>query len=215
MCFFYALGPSLIDIFLARLCKETVRIFLRDNTWPEEGYVFAYLYALTLSAYAFSKCGAAPFVGHLSDLYGRRNTLTTTLLVTALCLLATGYCRSWMSLIICRLLTGLCANGGLLTAYAADIAFGSIADRTVLFSYFITAWAFARVAAAWIFSVIGEDGEVQLCCAVAFASEMLAAALTATCFRLDDDSQHERCSSTDSHVSTFRIASADDGNYRS
>ena len=120
-----------------------------------------------------------------------------------------------MSLIICRLLTGLCANGGLLTAYAADIAFGSIADRTVLFSYFITAWAFARVAAAWIFSVIGEDGEVQLCCAVAFASEMLAAALTATCFRLDDDSQHERCSSTDSHVSTFRIASADDGNYRS
>ena len=38
-------------------------------------------------------------------------------------------------------------------SYAADIA-SSIKDRTTLFSYFITAWAFARVAAAWIFPMV-------------------------------------------------------------
>ena len=156
---------------------------LRSHDLPEEGYIFAYLYALTLSAYAFSKCGAAPFVGHLSDKMGRRNTLTATLLVTGVCLLATGYCGNLVSLILCRLLTGLFANGGLLTAYAADIAYGSIADRTALFSYFLTAWAFARVAAVWIFSVVGEDGDIQLCCAVAFGCEVVAAVLSATCFR--------------------------------
>ena len=179
----------------------SVRSMLRNQGWSEEGYVFAYLYALTVSAYAFTKCLSAPFVGHLSDLYGRRNTLTTTLLVTGICLLATGYCGSWTSLILCRLLTGLFANGGLLTAYAADVAFGSIADRTTLFSYFITAWAFARVAAAWIFSVVGEDEDVQPCCMAAFACEMLAALLTATCFR-STDHEHGELSQSSSPTST-------------
>jgi MFS family permease len=84
-------------------------------------------------------------------------------------LLITGHCTTWTSLIICRSLTGLFANGGLLTAYAADIA-SSLADKTTLFSYFITAWAFARVAAAYIFPLVGED--VSVCCLCAFIVEV-------------------------------------------
>ena len=60
--------------------------------WAADGHLFAYLYALTLSAYAFSKCGSAPWAGHLSDHFGRRNTLLFTFIGTvgplaALCLL--------------------------------------------------------------------------------------------------------------------------------
>jgi len=77
--------------------------------------------------------------------------------------------------------TGLFSNGGLLTAYAADIA-DSLNDRTVLFSYFITAWAFARVAAAYIFPLVRED--VSACCWCAFVCEVcfIFESHTLTCF---------------------------------
>jgi len=175
VCFLYALGPSLLDIFLSRMCKQVVKDMLRTSGYSEEGHLFAYLYALTVSSYALAKCGSAPFMGYISDQLGRRKTLTTTLLATGVMLLLTGRCQSWSALILCRFVTGLFANGGLLTAYAADLA-SSLKDRTTLFSYFITAWAFARVAAAYIFPLVGED--VGICCVCAFACEVLAALLT-------------------------------------
>lgn len=172
VCFLYALGPSLMDIFLSPMCREVVGNLMRGMGWSTDGHLFSYLYALTLSAYAFSKCGSAPFIGHLSDRLGRRRTLSFTLLVTGICLLLTGHCTTWLSLLLCRLFTGLFANGGLLTAYAADIAV-SMTDRTSLFSYFITSWAFARVFAAYIFPIVGEN--IKVCCLSAFACEVLAA----------------------------------------
>jgi MFS family permease len=192
VCFFYALGPSLLDIFLSPMCKQMyecsvhaclcffilapylaclgrVKKMLRSWQWSDEGPAFAYLYALTLSAYAFSKCVSAPFVGYLSDKLGRRKTLTFTLLATGMMLILTCRCQSWTALIVCRFVTGLFSNGGLLTAYAADIA-TSLRDRTTLFSYFITAWAFARVAAAYIFPLVGED--INVCCLCALVCEV-------------------------------------------
>jgi len=174
VCYLYALGPSLLDIFLSRLCKVRVKSVLVSYGWSDEGHLFAYLYALTVSAYAFTKCGSAPFTGFLSDKLGRRKMLTFTLMATGVMLLLTGYCTSWIGLLICRFVTGLFSNGGLLTAHAADIAV-SIEDRTTLFSYFITAWAFARVTAAYIFPLVGED--VGVCCWAACVCEFLAAAL--------------------------------------
>ena len=106
VCFFYALGPSLLDIFLSRLSKVVVAGFLRDHGYSDHGNLYAYLYALALSAYSFSKCGSAPFAGHLSDQLGRRKTLTFTLLATGVCLLLTAQCTGFLSLLLCRFVTG-------------------------------------------------------------------------------------------------------------
>lgn len=108
-------------------------------------------------------------MGYLSDRLGRRHTLTFTLVSTGLMLLLTARCETLVGLLLCRFLTGLFANGGLLTAHASDIA-SSLKDRTTLFSYFITAWAFARVAAAYIFPVVRED--ISACCWCAFVCEV-------------------------------------------
>mmetsp|Transcript_41705 Transcript_41705/g.82023 ORF Transcript_41705/g.82023 Transcript_41705/m.82023 type:complete len:600 (+) Transcript_41705:77-1876(+) len=175
ICFFYALGPSLLDIFLPRMCKETVKRTLRANGWNDSGNVFAYLYALTASAYPFTKCGSAPFMGYLSDQLGRRQTLTFTLVATGVMLFLTCRCNGLGSLLLCRSATGLFSNGGLLTAHASDIA-SSLRDRTTLFSYFITAWAFARVAAAYIYPLVGED--INVCGLCALVCELVAAVLT-------------------------------------
>lgn len=175
VCFFYALGPSLLDIFLSPMTQEIVKNMLDGMGWTSDAHLAAYLYAVTLSAYAFAKCGSAPFMGLISDQLGRQTTITFTLLVTAICLFTTGYCTSWISLLLCRFFTGLFANGGLLTAYAADIGH-SMGDRSTLFSYFITAWAFARITAAWLFIKMGE--KVRYCCLFATGCEILAATLT-------------------------------------
>lgn len=106
VCFFYALGPSLLDIFLSRLSKVLVADFLRAHGYSHHGNLYAYLYALALSAYSFAKCGSAPFTGHLSDQLGRRKTLTFTLLATGVCLLLTAQCTGFLTLLLCRFVTG-------------------------------------------------------------------------------------------------------------
>ena len=142
------------------LCSS-VKTMLRERGWSEEGHLFAYLYALAVSSYAFSKCASAPFMGYLSDRVGRRKTLTFTLLATAAMLFLTGQCSTFSSLLICRVVAGLFSNGGLLTAYGTDLAV-TLKDRNTLFSYFISAWAFARVTAAYIFTCVG--GDIGICC---------------------------------------------------
>ena len=79
--------------------------------------------SLVLSAYPVrAKVVAAPFLGFFSDLFGRRATLTFTFSVTAVCLALTGLGSGVRSFVACRLLTGVFANGGLLTACVCRVA---------------------------------------------------------------------------------------------
>merc|ERR1719487_724834 len=130
-----------MDIYFSQVAKERTRVALArvSPTSPPDGHLWAYVYSLVLSAYPFAKVVAAPFLGFFSDLFGRRATLTFTFSVTAICLALTGLGHGVGSFVACRLLTGVFANGGLLTAYAADIAGSDYAERTQLFSFFTTA----------------------------------------------------------------------------
>jgi MFS family permease len=79
------------------------------------------MYAMAMSAYPFAKALSSPYIGHLSDRWGRRKVLVWTLIATAVCLHLCGVAQSYAAVLACRLLTGCVANGGLLTARATDI----------------------------------------------------------------------------------------------
>ena len=71
--FCYALGQSLYDIFQSQQAKlMTSSLLQRWSVSDEDGYVAAYAYALLVSAYAFAKAVSSPYVGFLSDRFGRR-----------------------------------------------------------------------------------------------------------------------------------------------
>ena len=83
--FCYALGQSLYDIFQSQQAKlMTSSLLQRWSVSDEDGYVAAYAYALLVSAYAFAKAVSSPYVGFLSDRFGRRPVLVATLVCTCL-----------------------------------------------------------------------------------------------------------------------------------
>ena len=84
----------------------------------DDAYVSAYAYAILVSAYAFAKAVSSPYVGDLSDRFGRRRVLVATLVCTGLALLLCGRAERFATVLVVRLLTGCVANGGLLTARA-------------------------------------------------------------------------------------------------
>ena len=73
--FCYALGQSLYDIFQSQQAKLMTSSLLQRWSVSDEGYVAAYAYALLVSAYAFAKAVSSPYVGFLSDRFGRRPVL--------------------------------------------------------------------------------------------------------------------------------------------
>ena len=124
--FCYALGQSLYDIFQSQQAKSSTKNLLQWWTarLGREGdaHVSAYAYAILVSVYAFAKAVSSPYVGDLSDRFGRRRVLVATLVLTGLALLLCGRAERFWAVLLARLLTGCVANGGLLTARATDVA---------------------------------------------------------------------------------------------
>lgn len=164
--FLYALGQSLYDMFQSQQVKKTT---------PS-----VYAGAVSFSAYPLAKAVSSPYVGFLSDKFGRRETLTATLILTGVCLRLCGCAIGFWSVLGSRLLTGCVANGGLLTARATDVA-ADHAQRTTLFSVFTTAWACARVVAAAVVKLANAD--IRSACKVASYCEYTAALVAAFAFR--------------------------------
>lgn len=188
--FLYALGQSLYDMFQSQQAKRSSDALL--ETWGV--YVSAYGYSIVVSANALAKAMSSPYVGHLSDRFGRREVLVATLMLNAACLRWCGSARSYWSVLACRLATGCVANGGLLTARATDVA-ADHAQRTRLFSLFTTAWAFARVAAALVLRVFGC--RIKAACRLAAKCQVLAAVVAASAFEnhARHSSHHKQASS--------------------
>jgi len=174
--FLYALGQALYDIFSSQQAQTCSQLFGR-------GFLAAYAYAMLVSAYPFAKAISSPYVGYISDTFGRRRVLVATLAATALCLRFCGNASTYRSVLLARLLTGCVANGGLLTARATDVA-ADHAQRTRLFSLFTTAWATARVAAA----VVVRTLRVDLASACRLASWCELAAAVIACFTFSSSS---------------------------
>ena len=186
--FCYALGQSLYDIFQSQQAKASTTGLL--NWWSgsaltsllgpgDDAYVSAYAYAILVSAYAFAKAVSSPYVGDLSDRFGRRRVLVATLVCTGLALLLCGRAERFATVLVVRLLTGCVANGGLLTARATDVA-TTHAQRTRLFALFTTSWAVARVVAAAMVR-LAHLGMRTACC-LACLCELVAAAIAALAF---------------------------------
>ena len=158
----------------------TSSLLQRWSVSDEDGYVAAYAYALLVSAYAFAKAVSSPYVGFLSDRFGRRPVLVATLVCTALALLLCGRATTFSGVLACRLFTGCVANGGLLTARATDMATSHM-RRTRLFALFTTSWAVARVVAACLMRAVKM--EIGGACALACGCEFAAALIAALAFR--------------------------------
>lgn len=179
--FCYALGQSLYDIFQSQQAKQmTTQLLKKHAIEDDEGYMAAYAYAILVSAYAFAKAVSSPYVGFLSDRFGRRPILVATLVCTALALLLCGRATTFSGVLACRLFTGCVANGGLLTARATDMATSHM-RRTRLFALFTTSWAVARVVAACLMKVMKMD--LGGACALACCCELVAAFIAAFSFK--------------------------------
>ena len=177
--FFYALGQSLYDIFQSQQARAASAHLLEWWGGGDDGYAAAYAYAILVSAYALAKAVASPYVGDLSDRFGRTRVLVATLLCTAACLLACGRAERYGAVFACRLLTGVVANGGLLTARATDVA-ATHAQRTRLFALFTTSWAVARVTAAAVVRYFHT--KIGSTCALAALCECVAGGIAAATF---------------------------------
>jgi len=95
------------------------------------------LLGITLAAYPLGQFFGSPVLGSLSDDYGRKPILTTSLFITAICNLITGFAIYWQMLwllILSRLIAGLMeGNISIARAMATDLptiskhdAFGKI-----------------------------------------------------------------------------------------
>lgn len=166
VCFTYALGQSLYDMFQSSQVKASTA------SWSTGRHI---AYAISVSAYPLAKVVSSPYIGHLSDRFGRREVMCLTLACTGLSWHVCGSVESFWSLLACRLAMGCVATGGLLTARATDVA-ANDAQRTRLFSVFTTAWAGARVLAAVVVKLSLSD--VRRACRAAsvcgYASSFLA-----------------------------------------
>eukprot|EP00629_Pelagomonadales_sp_RCC1024_P006057 CAMPEP_0119279246 /NCGR_PEP_ID=MMETSP1329-20130426/20450_1 /TAXON_ID=114041 /ORGANISM="Genus nov. species nov., Strain RCC1024" /LENGTH=471 /DNA_ID=CAMNT_0007279783 /DNA_START=236 /DNA_END=1648 /DNA_ORIENTATION=- len=195
--FCYALGQALYDIFQSQQAKRSANSLLEwwAGVLPastidvaDESYLAAYAYAMLVSAYPFAKAISSPYVGDLSDRFGRRPVLVATLFFTAFALFFCGKATTFSGVLACRLLTGCAANGGLLTARATDMA-ATHMQRTRLFGLFTTSWAVARVVAATLVRALKLD--VGRACAMALLCELAAAVLAAAAFSDATEAQRQ------------------------
>jgi MFS family permease len=108
-------------IFPALFLNPEYSIFPSD--WDPAWH--AVFLGITLAAYPIGQFFGSPILGALSDDYGRKRLLSGSLLVSALCNLATGFALEWHLLsliIISRFIGGLMeGNIAIARAMAADI----------------------------------------------------------------------------------------------
>lgn len=180
VCFTYALGQSLYDMFQSSQVKASTA------SWSAGGHS---AYAVSVSAYSLAKVVSSPYVGHMSDRFGRRKVTCLALLCTGLCWQLCGLVSSFWPVLACRLAMGCVATGGLLTARATDVAVDH-AQRTRLFSVFTTAWAGARIIAAIVIKL--SQADVHRACRAASFCGYFSSILACVAFGATPCPQNQR-----------------------
>lgn len=116
------LGISIPYLIFPALFLNPEFSFMPDSWSSSTNALFL---GITLAAYPFGQFIGSPILGSLSDDFGRKSVLTTSLLITAFCNLLTGFAihlESIELLIISRFLAGVMeGNIAIARAMAADL----------------------------------------------------------------------------------------------
>ncbi|KAA8497600.1 Tetracycline resistance protein, class G [Porphyridium purpureum] len=138
--------------FLPEFCEKALGISPR-NVGSAAG--------LISSAYSFANGFASPYVGHWSDLYGRKPVLLFGLLTSFVTTLTFAFCTKLWQATLCRGITGLLnSNFSVARAFLADVTRNtSPNDRASAFGYLGATWGVSRLLSA---SVAGATVGITL-----------------------------------------------------
>ena len=131
---------------------------------------------LLLTSYAAVQVLFLPIWGKLSDKYGRKNILVTTMALSSLCLLVVAFANSLFWLFIGRILGGICAaNISVASAYVTDIT--SREDRSKGMGMIGASFGIGFVIGPFIAATLSKDGfslPLIVASCLTFSSSVLA-----------------------------------------
>ncbi len=117
----------------------------------------AWQMALIFSAYSVGAFFGEPFWGRLSDRYGRKPILISTITANGLCYLCLAFAPNIGMAFLIRLLGGLAAgNGAVIQGYIADVT--PVAKRARQFSYQGAAWNVGLIVGPSIGGLFAHTG---------------------------------------------------------
>lgn len=114
-------------------------------------------FGLFVGVYALAQFIASPILGALSDRFGRKVVLLTSLLGATIDYLFMAYAPTFTLLIIARVISGLTgASMTVATAYVVDIS--EEKDRTTRFGYVGAAWGLGFIAGPALGALLAQGG---------------------------------------------------------
>lgn len=117
----------------------------------------AWQMALIFSAYSVGAFFGEPFWGRLSDRYGRKPILISTILANGLCYLCLAFAPNIAAAFVIRLLGGLAAgNGAVIQGYIADVT--PVAKRARQLGYQGAAWNVGLIVGPSIGGLFAHTG---------------------------------------------------------
>lgn len=116
-------------------------------------------FGIFIGVYAFAQFVASPILGALSDRFGRKVVLLTSLMGATLDYFFMAYAPSFSLLIVARVISGLTgASMTVATAYVVDIS--DAKDRTTYFGYVGAAWGLGFIAGPALGALMAQGGVV-------------------------------------------------------
>jgi MFS family permease len=139
--------------------------------------------ALIFSAFSIGTFVGEPFWGRLSDTYGRKPLLISTICANSLCYLALAFAPNVWAAFLIRMCGGLCSgNGSVIQGYIADVT--PEARRARSMSYMSAAWNVGLIGGPWLGGVFARPsaGHVGFQLPLFIASGLMAT--SAVCITL-------------------------------
>jgi len=143
----------------------------------------AWQIALIFSAYSVGSFFGEPFWGRLSDRYGRKPLLMSTIFGNCLCYLALAHAPNVWTAFCIRLIGGMTSgNGAVVQGYIADVT--PLHRRTRIFSYMAAAWNVGLIVGPTIGGVFAHPSAGPVGFRIPLYIAACLSAASATCIGL-------------------------------
>lgn len=175
-------APSLIAVIFINMMGFGIIVPLLPF-YAKSFHAPAWQIALIFSAYSIGAFFGEPFWGRLSDRYGRKPLLISTIFGNCACYLALAHAPNVWTAFVIRLIGGMTSgNGAVVQGYIADVT--PLDKRTRIFSYMAAAWNVGLIVGPTIGGVFAHPsaGPVGFRIPLFIAAGLSAA--SATCITL-------------------------------